>query len=148
MSPAERLEHLLHPVTSFVIVPLFALANAGVRDRADALDAPGAVGVALGVTAGPRAWQAGRRRSAPPGWLSGSAWRRCHRTSGGAALRDQRPSPESGSPCRLFIAGLAFDDPSIADAAKLAVLAASVAASGIGVGILLTGRPRTEPAAK
>jgi NhaA family Na+:H+ antiporter len=30
VSPAERLEHLLHPWTTFVVVPLFALANAGV----------------------------------------------------------------------------------------------------------------------
>ncbi|MEA2704753.1 MAG: Na+:H+ antiporter, NhaA family, partial [Actinomycetota bacterium] len=52
VSVAERLEHRLHPVTSFVVVPLFALANAGVVLKADALDAPGATGVALGVVLG------------------------------------------------------------------------------------------------
>lgn len=47
-SPAERLEHALHPWVAFVIMPVFALANARVRVEANALATP----VALGVTAG------------------------------------------------------------------------------------------------
>ncbi|MDX6584999.1 MAG: Na+:H+ antiporter, NhaA family, partial [Solirubrobacterales bacterium] len=49
---AERLEHVLHPLTSFVIVPLFALANAGIVLGGGALDAPGATRIALGVGLG------------------------------------------------------------------------------------------------
>ncbi|MGH9186522.1 MAG: Na+/H+ antiporter NhaA, partial [Acidimicrobiales bacterium] len=52
VSVAERLEHDLHPVSSFVIVPLFALANAGVRLEAAALDSSAARLVAVGVVVG------------------------------------------------------------------------------------------------
>lgn len=48
-SPAERLQHALHPWVAFVIMPIFALANAGVHLDRDALS----VGpVSLGITAG------------------------------------------------------------------------------------------------
>jgi NhaA family Na+:H+ antiporter len=49
VSRTERLQHLLHPVTSYLIVPLFALANAGVVFQATSLEAPGAGAVAAGV---------------------------------------------------------------------------------------------------
>src|SRR5215218_560903 len=52
VSPAERLEHLLHPWTSFVVLPVFALANAGVPIRSDSFDAAGALAVAVGVVLG------------------------------------------------------------------------------------------------
>src|SRR5215218_7297745 len=52
VSPAERLEHLLHPWTSFVVLPVFALANAGVPIRSDSFAAPGALAVAAGVVLG------------------------------------------------------------------------------------------------
>ncbi|CAN5783814.1 hypothetical protein BH20ACT1_BH20ACT1_00720 [soil metagenome] len=52
VSPAERLEHLLHPWTTFVVVPLFALANAGVSIKASSFAAPGAVAVTAGVILG------------------------------------------------------------------------------------------------
>ena len=52
VSVAERLEHVLHPMTSFFVIPLFALANAGVRVEASALKAPGAQRVVLGVVVG------------------------------------------------------------------------------------------------
>ena len=51
-SVAERTEHVLRPWTGFVIVPLFALANAGVIIRASAFDAPGASRVTVGVVVG------------------------------------------------------------------------------------------------
>ncbi|MCL1594437.1 MAG: Na+/H+ antiporter NhaA [Actinomycetia bacterium] len=58
VSPLDRLEHALHPWSSFVIVPLFALANAGVRFiGADAsvgeqLTSPILLGVAVGLMVG------------------------------------------------------------------------------------------------
>ena len=52
VSPAERLEHLLHPWTSFLVVPLFALANAGVVIEAGSFDAPGTLRVTAGVVLG------------------------------------------------------------------------------------------------
>ena len=52
VSPLERLEARLHPWVSFVIMPLFALANAGVAVNADAIRDPVAVAVALGLFLG------------------------------------------------------------------------------------------------
>ncbi|MFO0889613.1 MAG: Na+/H+ antiporter NhaA [Isosphaeraceae bacterium] len=51
-SPAERLEHALHPWVAFVIMPVFALANAGVRVEAQALATPVALAVAAGLVLG------------------------------------------------------------------------------------------------
>ena len=56
ISPLDRLEHALHPWSSFVIVPLFALANAGVRfvdiDAGELLTSPVTLGVAFGLVVG------------------------------------------------------------------------------------------------
>ena len=52
VSPLERLEHHLHGWSSGVIVPLFALANAGVPLGLDAIDAAAGSRVALGIGAG------------------------------------------------------------------------------------------------
>ena len=52
VSPAEHLEELLHPATSFVVLPVFALANAGVELRSGMLSGPGATRVAVAVVVG------------------------------------------------------------------------------------------------
>jgi NhaA family Na+:H+ antiporter len=52
VAPLERLESRLHPWVSFVIMPLFALANAGVAVNPAALGDAVAVGVALGLFLG------------------------------------------------------------------------------------------------
>jgi NhaA family Na+:H+ antiporter len=49
VSPVTRLEELLHPWTSYLVVPLFALANAGVSFAAGAFGPPGAGRVGLGI---------------------------------------------------------------------------------------------------
>src|SRR5437879_5337861 len=51
-SPLDRLETTLHPWVGFVIMPLFALANAGVAVNVAALGDPIAVGVGLGLLLG------------------------------------------------------------------------------------------------
>ena len=93
----EWLEHLLHPWTSFVILPLFALANAGIplssEALSDAASSPITLGVVwlvgklVGVTA--FTWLAARLGLGvlPAGatWRTSSAWPRW---------------PASGSPCR------------------------------------------------
>ena len=140
VSPAEHLEELLHPTTSFVILPIFALANAGVELRGGMLSAPGAtsvaVGIALGLVAGKLigilggAWVGTRLGIAvlPPD----VRWRHL---AGAAALGG------IGFTVSLFITGLAFADPELADAAKLAILAASVVAAGLGATLLVASRP-------
>ena len=55
VSPVDRLQHSLHPWVAYVIMPVFALANAGVTLGAAPLDGPGApvlLGVALGLVVG------------------------------------------------------------------------------------------------
>jgi Na+/H+ antiporter NhaA len=56
MSPNERLQRMFHPWTSFVIVPVFALANAGIAVNAsqltDAVTSPVTLGIVLGYVAG------------------------------------------------------------------------------------------------
>jgi NhaA family Na+:H+ antiporter len=51
-SPLERLEGLVHPYASFLIVPLFALANAGVSLNPDALEKSLTSAVTLGIVLG------------------------------------------------------------------------------------------------
>ena len=140
VSPADRLSHLLHPVTSFFIVPLFALANAGIPLGADVLDAPGAVAVAAGVTVGlvvgklvgvvGATWLAVRMRVAS--LPSDVDWRQLSGAGRPGGNRLHRFP---------FITSLAFDDSALRDAAKAAVLVASIVASTLGALILVTGRP-------
>lgn len=52
VSPLERLEYALHPWVAFVIMPVFALANAGVPLAIEAATSPVALAVALGLTLG------------------------------------------------------------------------------------------------
>lgn len=135
VSLAERLEHKLHPLTGFAIVPLFALANAGVTLHADALDAPGAAAVGVGVVAGlvvgklvgvtGFAWLSVR---AGVGRLPhGLGW---SQVVGAAAVAG------IGFTVSIFIAGLAFTDPGLQSAAKLGTLAGSLLASIVGAGWL------------
>jgi len=136
-SPLLRLEHRLHRTVAFVIMPLFALANAGVSltGAGAVLASPVAQGVGAGLVFGKTigiavfAWLAVRMGIAalPAGvdWRSlfGVAW------LGGI-----------GFTMSLFIAGLAFES-ALLDAAKLAILAASAVAGVIGYLLLRTSLP-------
>jgi NhaA family Na+:H+ antiporter len=135
VSVAERLQHALHPVTSFLVVPLFALANAGVVLEREALRAPGsgrvALGIALGLVLGKTAGIAGAARLAVGLGLSplpeGGTWRQLVGIAAMAGI---------GFTVSLFIAALAFPDPRLEAAAKIGILAGSVLASGIGLLVL------------
>lgn len=56
LSPNERLRHRFHPVTSYVIVPLFALANVGIAldggFLSEALRSPLTLGIVVGYAVG------------------------------------------------------------------------------------------------
>ena len=139
---AERIEQVLNPFTSLAVVPVFALANAGVVLTADALDSPGgsriALGVVLGLVVGKligvtgAAWLAVRFRigSLP----AGVGW---GQVAGIAALAG------IGFTVSLFVAGLAFTIPAAEGAAKLGVLVASGLASVIGTVLLLATSRRS-----
>jgi Na+:H+ antiporter, NhaA family len=135
VSPAERLEHLLHPWTSFAVVPLFALANAGVVIKADSFDASGTVGVTAGVVLGLVVGKVVGISAAT--WLAvrcglgrlpqGATWAM---VVGIAAIGG------IGFTVSLFIAELAFEPGAIQDAAKLGVLGASTVAALLGAALL------------
>lgn len=137
VSVAERLEYLLHPWTSYAVIPLFALANAGVRlslgTLGDAMSSPVALGIAAGLVLGKIA---GISSAA---WLAvklnlgrlpdGVSWRVI---LGGSAVAG------IGFTVSLFIAGLAFTDARLVDEAKIGVLVASVVAGTLGAMLLLS----------
>jgi NhaA family Na+:H+ antiporter len=142
VSVAERLQNLLHPLTSFVVVPIFALANAGVRISVDAFDAPGAGAVALGVAAGLLVGKTvGIAGAAALAVRTGVA-----RLPEGLTARHVvgvGMVAGIGFTVSLFITGLAFDRPGLQDAARLAILASSVVAAALGSVVLGSGRRET-----
>ena len=135
VSPAERLEHLLHPWSSFLIVPLFALANAGVELRGDSFDGPGAAKVTAGVVVGLVVGKAVGITAAA--WLAvrtglgrlpeGATW---PMVAGVAAVAG------IGFTVALFVAELAFEPGAVQDAAKIGVLGASTLAAALGATLL------------
>jgi NhaA family Na+:H+ antiporter len=137
LSPVERLEIALHSWVGFVIMPLFAFANAGVPitlgDLGNPITAAVFVGFVLGKPIGVLgfSWLAVRWGIAvrPPelSWAFLAA---------GALLAG------IGFTMALFIANLAFSEDLI-NAAKLGILSASVVAATAGVGVLawLSSRP-------
>ncbi len=118
VSPLTRLEEGLHPWTSFLIVPLFALANAGVRfvgiDIGEALKNPITIGVALGLVLGKIVGITLAMYLAVRFGVArlpiGSTWSHIR----GLAVRGG-----IGFTVSLFVTGLAFDDPAMADLAKI-----------------------------
>jgi NhaA family Na+:H+ antiporter len=129
-APLLKIEDKLHLVVAFVIMPLFALANAGVAlpaDLGDALLSPVTLGVILGLVLGKPlgitliAWLAVRfglaERPVGVTWgaLHGVAW------LGGV-----------GFTMSLFIGALAFSEPDLLAGAKIGVLTASAIAGTIG----------------
>jgi NhaA family Na+:H+ antiporter len=121
----DRLEHALHPWTSYAIVPLFALANAGVElgggAVADAARSSVALGIALGLMVGKpvgillASWIAVRLGVAS--LPDGVGWRQVGAVGGIAGI---------GFTVSLFITTLAFSDAERVSDAKIAILFASV----------------------
>jgi NhaA family Na+:H+ antiporter len=132
----ENLEHRLHPWSSFLIVPVFALANAGVDLGSGAVrSALGGrtawaviVGLLVGKTLGIAAFAAlGLRLRA--GRLPAEV--RLGHIVGAGALAG------IGFTVSLFVANLAFDTPDLIADAKIGILAASVLAGTLGTTVLL-----------
>jgi NhaA family Na+:H+ antiporter len=137
--PLHRLEHGLHPWVTFVIMPLFALANAGVSlsgDIGQMMVQPVTLGVALGLVLGKPAgvmlasWLAVRTGLASlPEQVS---WRHIHGAAWVAGI---------GFTMSLFMAELSFTDAARLASAKLGILLASLSAGVAGSVILRRTRP-------
>ena len=136
-APLLRLEHGLHGVVAFVIMPLFALANAGVRIGGDvgaALASPVSLGIVLGLVVGKplgitlASWLAVRTSIAV--LPVGTTWKLIHGVGWLAGI---------GFTMSLFIAALAFPDAALQDSAKLGILAASLLAGVVGWSLLAAG---------
>ena len=139
----DRLEHHLHPWTSFFIVPVFALANAGVALGPDALrdaaTSPIAWGVASGLVAGKVVGIVGVTALGPRFRLGRLPDGVHFRQVLGVAIL-----AGIGFTVSLFVAELAFDGTALATA-KIGILAASLIAALLGVGVLLGSARRTLP---
>jgi NhaA family Na+:H+ antiporter len=133
-SPLHRIEHGLQPWVSFLVMPLFALANAGVnvtQDLAGALRHPVNLGILFGLFAGkPLGIWLSSFLAAKTGFVTLPANLSWNQLFGAAWLCG------IGFTMSLFVAGLAFEDDALLSISKIAILGASVAA-GIGGWIVL-----------
>ena len=131
VSPSHRLEHALHKPVAFLILPIFALANAGIVVDAgwsEGLLSTNGLGIALGLLIGK-----------PVGVMAlclAAAWigvcrlppeLRWSHIAGAGILGGV------GFTMSIFIANLAYTDPAVVNASKMAILAASVAAGILGI---------------
>lgn len=144
VSPLDRLDRALHPWSSFAVVPIFALANAGIRfagiDLAEAATHPVTLGVALGLLAGKVIGVTGFT------WLAVRlGWGRLPRATGWRHVVGLAAVAGIGFTVALFIAGLAFTDPLLADQAKLGIFAGSILAGLLGYLILRLSPHDEEP---
>ena len=140
-TPLQRLEHRLQPIVMYIVLPLFALANAGVElptDLGGALSGSVTIGVGLGLLLGKPlgilgvSWlfvKLGWARLGPS-----VTWRHMI----GAALL-----AGIGFTMSLFINELAFTDQDLRQEAKLGILIASIVAGALGYWVL-RGTPVSE----
>jgi NhaA family Na+:H+ antiporter len=136
VSPLARMEMQLHPWSAYVVLPIFALANAGVELSADAVgDAVTSqvgLGIILGLVVGApvfgfvTAWVT--VRLTPARLPDGLDW---------PSVGGLTPLKGIGFTVAIFISVLAFDTESAQEQAKLAILLASAIAGVIGVSALL-----------
>lgn len=134
----ERLQEVLHPWTSYLIVPLFALANAGVKvsggDLADQLTSRATLAVIVGLVAGKTIGVTGSilvARRLGIGTLPPTITAR-HVLGLGLVAG-------VGFTVSIFVAGLAFRDPGLIESSKLGVLAGSVLAAAASAVVLRRG---------
>lgn len=141
-TPLQRMEHSIHPWVAFVILPLFALGNAGLVVRGlpivESLTDPVTMGIALGLFIGK-----------PVGIMLFAAL---------AVSLNMASLPESvewkdmlgaailggiGFTMSLFVSGLSFTSPEMMIASKLGILAGSVLSAACGIVVLqIVGRNR------
>lgn len=134
LTPLQRLEHRMHPLVAFGVMPIFALANAGVTLDSNFMThfvSPVAIGIMAGLLVGKLIG------------IMGAVW--LVRKLGWAELPDGLRMPHMwgaaflasiGFTMSLFITELAFKDPDLVMQAKIGVLAVSIFCSLVGYMII------------
>jgi Na+/H+ antiporter NhaA len=124
ISPNDRLQHSLHPWTTYVIVPIFALANAGIVLNGDALAAAAGSSVTLGILVG---YLVGK-----PVGIVGAAWLATRKVFGGSrpaitwpVLTGAGAASGVGFTVSVLIASRAFEG-DLLDQAKIGILASAL----------------------
>jgi len=139
----ERLANLLHPLTGFIILPLFALANAGVVVSAESIGDAFSSGVTQGIAIG-----------LVVGKIVGVTVFTLLAVKMGLCVLPLGTTPRHiigiaslsgiGFTVSMFVTGLAFDDATLQDEAKVGILFASLIAALIGTFILYKSSQREE----
>ena len=141
-SPLQQLEHDIHPWVAFVIMPMFALANAGVvldSGLVDALSGRVALGVMAGLVVGKQmgiftfTWLAIRTGIVTK--PRGVSWRQIYGISWLGGI---------GFTMSIFITGLALNGEELVSESKLAILVSSLICGAVGWWILRTPRRRIQ----
>jgi NhaA family Na+:H+ antiporter len=134
LTPLQRFEHGLHPWVSFFIMPVFALANAGVTigsGLSSALTHPVSIGIILGLFLGKQigifsfSYLAVKLKLASE--PEGVSWKKIYAASLLAGI---------GFTMSLFIANLAFNSPELLNISKVGILTGSLLSGIVGFIIL------------
>jgi len=141
LTPLQRLEHGLHPWVAFFIIPVFALANAGVTlagmDILAELFSPVSLGIIVGLFVGKQlgifafSFIAVKMKFAS--LPEGVNWKNLYGAGILAGI---------GFTMSLFIAGLAFSDPALIDLSKIGVLSGSLLAGIFGYVFLKSSKAK------
>ena len=137
VSPLARVEETLHPYSAYLILPLFALANAGVpvslAGFGDSMSSPVGLGIFLGLVVGApiggMVLAFGSVRLGPGRMPENLDW---------PAIGGVAPLKGIGFTIAIFITTLAFEDRALQDTATLAVLAASLVSAIFGLAVIFT----------
>jgi len=146
VSVADRLQTLIHPFTSFAILPLFALANAGIALSGESISAASTstvtlgiiVGLLVGKTFGITLFSYAAVKFGPCDLPKGITWPQVFSVSILAGI---------GFTVALFITGLAFDGDEFAildTQARMGILFASLVASIVGL-VALAATTKSPP---
>jgi Na+:H+ antiporter, NhaA family len=140
LTPLQRFEHQLHPWVAFFIIPIFALANAGVTivgmDLLEALTSSVSLGIIIGLFVGKQfgififSFFAVKLKLAS--LPEGINWKNLYGAGILAGI---------GFTMSLFIAGLAFTNPELLDLSKIGVLTGSLISGIIGFTFLKLSSP-------
>jgi Na+:H+ antiporter, NhaA family len=142
-SPLEALEHKLHPITSYGIVPLFALANAGIDLQPAVVATQYSQPVTLGVFAG--------LVLGKPLGITAASWLACrlklaqlpHGVNWGQ-LAGVSMLGGIGFTMALFVTNLGLSEPTYVEHARLGIVAGSLLSAVLGIGWLALIKPRQD----